>query len=97
VDYVSYFLVLHRITKDTDGMYSVHYESEAGESCVRVGLVMFGTGRKPNTRNIGLEVGSSCKHAYHLALVHDAIPGASCQRQGIGTHLIGAAGREGLC
>lgn len=45
-----------RITKDEDGQYTVHYKSEDKESTVRVGLVMFGTGRKPNTRNIGLEV-----------------------------------------
>ena len=37
-------------------MYTVHYQSREGEATVRVGKVMFGTGRKPNTRGIGLEV-----------------------------------------
>jgi hypothetical protein len=41
-------------------MYTVHYKSKEGEASVRVGKVMFGTGRKPNTRGIGLEVGPRC-------------------------------------
>ena len=41
-------------------MFTVHYKSGGGESSVRAGKVMFGTGRKPNTRGIGLEVGPGC-------------------------------------
>ena len=50
-----------RITKDDDGMFTVHYKSKEGESTVRAGKVMFGTGRKPNTKGIGLEVGAFFK------------------------------------
>lgn len=47
---------LCRIEKGEDGLYTVHYEEEGGKagSC-RAGVVMFGTGRHPNTRDIGLE------------------------------------------
>ena len=44
-------------------MFTVHYKSkDKEERSVRVGKVMFGTGRKPNTRGIGLEV-SRAAHA----------------------------------
>ena len=48
--------LLCRIEKGEDGLYTVHYEEEGGKagSC-RAGVVMFGTGRHPNTRDIGLE------------------------------------------
>jgi len=47
---------LCRIEKGEDGQYTVHYEEEGGKagSC-RAGVVMFGTGRHPNTHDIGLE------------------------------------------
>ena len=58
-----------RISKDDDGMFTVHYESKEGASTVRAGKVMFGTGRKPNTKGIGLEVGghlAAAPHSHHV-------------------------------
>jgi len=59
---------LCRIEKGEDGLYTVHYEEEGGKagSC-RAGVVMFGTGRHPNTRDIGLE-------ACPVALPHKGAP-----------------------
>ena len=56
--------LLSRITKEEDGMFTVHYKPKGQEeSSVRVGKVMFGTGRKPNTKGIGLEVRcQACMH-----------------------------------
>ena len=56
--------LLSRITKEEDGMFTVHYKpKDQEESSVRVGKVMFGTGRKPNTKGIGLEVRcQACMH-----------------------------------
>lgn len=45
-----------RIEKNADGTFTVSYKSGDKEDSVQAGLVMFGTGRKPNTRGIGLEV-----------------------------------------
>lgn len=45
-----------RIEKGEDGLYTVHYDKDGKEGSCRVGVVMFGTGRNPNTREIGLEV-----------------------------------------
>ena len=47
---------MNRIEKEADGTYKVYYKNKDGESFVKAGIVMFGTGRSPNTRNIGLEV-----------------------------------------
>ncbi len=47
-----------RIEKETDGTFKVFYKNKDGESSVKAGIVMFGTGRSPNTKNIGLEVRS---------------------------------------
>ncbi|CAL8470802.1 g10344 [Coccomyxa elongata] len=44
-----------KIEKNEDGSFTVHYKSGEEESSIKTGLVMFGTGRKPNTRGIGLE------------------------------------------
>ena len=46
----------YRIEKEDDGTFTVFYKNQDGESSIKAGVVMFGTGRKPNTRNIGLEV-----------------------------------------
>lgn len=46
-----------RIEKNEDGTFTVHLDSKGKASSVKVGVVMFGTGRKPNSREIGLEVG----------------------------------------
>jgi len=48
-----------RIEKLEDGSFEVFYKNKDGESSVKAGIVMFGTGRSPNTKNIGLEV--SCQ------------------------------------
>ena len=45
-----------RIEKEADGTFKVYYKNKDGESSVKAGIVMFGTGRSPNTKNIGLEV-----------------------------------------
>jgi len=45
-----------RIEKLEDGSFEVFYKNKDGESSVKAGIVMFGTGRSPNTKNIGLEV-----------------------------------------
>ena len=47
---------MHRIEKEADGTFKVYYKNSDGESSVKAGIVMFGTGRSPNTKNIGLEV-----------------------------------------
>ncbi|CAL5220151.1 g2113 [Coccomyxa viridis] len=44
-----------RIEKEADGTFKVYYKNSDGESSVKAGIVMFGTGRSPNTKNIGLE------------------------------------------
>lgn len=45
-----------KIEKNEDGTFTVHYKSKDGsESSLVAGLVMFGTGRKPHTKGIGLE------------------------------------------
>ena len=49
----------HRIEKGEDGLYTVHYEKGGKAGSCRAGVVMFGTGRNPNTREIGLEVCSN--------------------------------------
>ena len=49
-------MVCYRIEKEADGTYKVFYKNKDGESSVKAGIVMFGTGRSPNTKNIGLEV-----------------------------------------
>ena len=48
-----------RIEKGEDGLYTVNYEQDGKPGSCRAGVVMFGTGRNPNTREIGLEV---CPH-----------------------------------
>ena len=50
----------YRIEKEDDGTFTVFYKNKSGESSVKAGIVMFGTGRKPNTHNIGLEVSAAC-------------------------------------
>ena len=71
--------MLGRITKDEDGMFTVHYKSkDKEESSVRVGKVMFGTGRKPNTRGIGLEVRVSCAACVHLRAARSLRLGLLC-------------------
>ena len=52
-------LCTNRIEKEADGSYRVFYKNKDGESSVKAGIVMFGTGRTPNTKNIGLEVKTS--------------------------------------
>ena len=54
---------LSRITKDDDGLYTVHYEEGSKAGSCRAGVVMFGTGRNPNTHDIGLEV-RGCASVY---------------------------------
>ncbi|KAK9837065.1 hypothetical protein WJX84_011728, partial [Apatococcus fuscideae] len=45
-----------KIVKQSNGSYSVTFKTADGESTLDgVGLVVFGTGRSPNTKNIGLE------------------------------------------
>ena len=57
-------MLLSRIEKEADGTYKVYYKNKDGESFVKAGIVMFGTGRSPNTKNIGLEV--SRRHSSQL-------------------------------
>ena len=46
-----------RIEKNSDGTLTVHYKTkDGGEHSLVAGLVMFGTGRKPHTKNMGIEV-----------------------------------------
>lgn len=52
-------LPLCRIEKNEDGTLTVHYKGKDGEEKSLVaGLVMFGTGRKPNTNRLNIEVRS---------------------------------------
>ncbi|KAK9866178.1 hypothetical protein WJX84_010149 [Apatococcus fuscideae] len=45
-----------KIVKQSNGSFSVTYKGDTGESTLDdVGLVVFGTGRSPNTKDIGLE------------------------------------------
>ena len=71
---------MSRIEKEADGSYKVFYKNKDGESSVKAGIVMFGTGRSPNTKNIGLEVRShprSCNSCPH-GLQRDAASLACC-------------------
>ena len=80
-------------------MFTVHYQSkDQEERSVRVGKVMFGTGRKPNTRGIGLEVRcAACaatlraSQAFHLVCALCSMPAAlihkSCQMQVLGRRI----------
>ena len=46
-----------RIEKNEDGTLTVHYKGKDGqEHSLVTGIVMFGTGRKPNTNKLGIEV-----------------------------------------
>ena len=46
-----------RIEKNEDGTLTVHYKGKDGqEHSLVAGIVMFGTGRKPNTNRLGIEV-----------------------------------------
>ena len=46
-----------RVEKNKDGTYTVYYLTKgAKEQSLRAAKVMFGTGRKPNTHGLGLEV-----------------------------------------
>lgn len=46
-----------RIEEGEDGKFILHYEGEGkNEGSITAGKIMFGTGRHPNTKNIGLEV-----------------------------------------
>lgn len=62
---------MNRIEKNEDGSFTVHYKSGEEESSIKTGLVMFGTGRKPNTRGIGLEVQSFLIGGRYLLEIHD--------------------------
>ena len=54
--------LLFRIEKNKDGKFTFHYKGEGkDEGSIEAGTVMFGTGRAPNTKNIGLEVCCICK------------------------------------
>eukprot|EP00884_Botryococcus_braunii_P000495 jgi/Botrbrau1/10446/Bobra.0133s0053.1 len=44
-----------KIEKLPEGGYLVHYQANGVSSSMKAGLVMFGTGRDPNTKNLGLE------------------------------------------
>lgn len=44
-----------KIEKNEDGSFTVYLKHKEGTSTVRAAIVMFGTGRKPNSREIGLE------------------------------------------
>ncbi|KAK9829865.1 hypothetical protein WJX72_008342 [[Myrmecia] bisecta] len=44
-----------KIEKNADSSYTVHYEQGGKEGSMQAGLVMFGTGRAPNTKGLGLE------------------------------------------
>ena len=48
-----------RMEKLEDGSFEVFYKNTDGESSVRAGIVMFGPGRSPNTKDVGVEV--SCQ------------------------------------
>ncbi|MDG5704525.1 hypothetical protein N0Z46_19495, partial [Acinetobacter baumannii] len=46
-----------RIEKNEDGTLTVHYKGKDGqEQSLIAGFVMFGTGRKPNTNRLAIEV-----------------------------------------
>lgn len=46
-----------RIQKNEDGTLTVHYMGKDGvEKSLVAGIVMFGTGRKPNTNRLGVDV-----------------------------------------
>lgn len=49
-------LLTYRIEKNEEGSFTVHLDHKGETKTIRAGLVMFGTGRKPNSRDIGLEV-----------------------------------------
>ena len=45
-----------RIEKVGDKQYIVHYEKDGEKLTMECGLVLFGTGRKPNTDRLNLDV-----------------------------------------
>ena len=53
-----------RIEKQADGTLTLHLKSKSGETTVLEGLdqVLMATGRKPNTRGLGLEDVRACLH-----------------------------------
>lgn len=52
--------VKRRIEKNEDGTLTVYYKGKDGqEHSVVAGIVMFGTGRKPNTDKVGVDVSCS--------------------------------------
>ena len=54
---LTWLACLGRIEKGEDGKFTLHYQGEGkSEGSIVAGKVMFGTGRAPNTKEIGLEV-----------------------------------------
>lgn len=53
--------------KNEDGTLTVTLKHKGEESTVQAAVVMFGTGRKPNSRNIGLEVSNTARALYPRA------------------------------
>ncbi|GMH33273.1 hypothetical protein BSKO_01107 [Bryopsis sp. KO-2023] len=43
------------LVENEDGTYTYHYTSPAGDGSINASFVMFATGRKPNSENLGLE------------------------------------------
>jgi pyruvate/2-oxoglutarate dehydrogenase complex dihydrolipoamide dehydrogenase (E3) component len=74
-----------RIEKNEDGTLTVHYKGKDGqEHSLVAGIVMFGTGRKPNTNRLGIEVRpAGCqlplrqRHCHHTTRTHQP----SCRHQ----------------
>lgn len=55
---------LCRIEKNEDGTLTVHYNGKDGkEQSIVAGIVMFGTGRKPNTSGVGADVSAPARAA----------------------------------
>ena len=47
---------MRRIEKKGDKQFVVHYKTGGEERSLECGMVLFGTGRKPNTDRLNLQV-----------------------------------------
>ncbi len=54
---------LARIEKVGDKQFVVHYEKDGEKLTMECGMVLFGTGRKPNTDRLNLDVRITCAAA----------------------------------
>lgn len=67
-----------RIEKNADGSFQVHYLEAGAPASLKAGLVMFGTGRAPNTAGLGLDTVGVETDPKTGAIVVDAFSRTTC-------------------